>query len=104
MSNGHPEHYKNKSYLGDGLYVGTTYGMVLLYTHDGNGITNECALEPEVLQAFFSWLERSRGLKITVETREPEAPQEDHDPTPYCLHCGAMRASQCKCGPIPEND
>jgi len=70
--NGHPEHYKNKSYLGDGLYVGDAYGMVLLYTHDGIGVTNECALEPEVLESFISWLERARSLKITVEKRVPD--------------------------------
>jgi hypothetical protein len=29
---------------------------------------------------------------------------EDYDPTPWCSHCGAMKRSQCDCGPIPEND
>lgn len=29
---------------------------------------------------------------------------DDYDPTPYCSHCGAMRRSNCDCGPIPDND
>lgn len=31
---------------------------------------------------------------------------DDHpgDPTPWCAHCGAVRKSDCNCGPLPEND
>lgn len=28
----------------------------------------------------------------------------DHDPTPWCSGCGAMRKADCHCGPIAENE
>lgn len=28
----------------------------------------------------------------------------DHDPTPWCSGCGAMRKADCDCGPIAENE
>ena len=33
-----------------------------------------------------------------------QAEIDDHDPTPWCHVCGAMRQSRCKCGPIAKND
>ncbi len=32
------------------------------------------------------------------------AKPDDYDPTPWCSGCGAMKASQCNCGPLAEND
>ena len=29
---------------------------------------------------------------------------ELEDPTPYCSGCGAMKQSQCNCGPRADND
>lgn len=37
-----------------------------------------------------------------MEAAEAEVPEPD--PTPYCGACGAMKASQCKCGPIARNE
>jgi hypothetical protein len=28
----------------------------------------------------------------------------DYDPTPWCSGCGAMKPSQCDCGPIADNN
>lgn len=28
----------------------------------------------------------------------------NHDPTPWCSGCGAMKQKDCHCGPIAEND
>ncbi len=53
---------ENKDYLGDGLYVGIEHGMVVLYTTDGETITNEIFLEPEVLGAFLRYLERLKKI------------------------------------------
>lgn len=29
---------------------------------------------------------------------------EERDPTPWCIGCGAMRKSDCDCGPLAENE
>ena len=47
----------NIQYLGDGVYVGFNFGALWLITSDGIKITNEICLEPEVIQAFKSYLE-----------------------------------------------
>lgn len=39
----------NKIYLGDGVYYEFDGYQVWLYTHDGIGLTNRIALEPEVI-------------------------------------------------------
>jgi hypothetical protein len=31
-------------------------------------------------------------------------PTPDYDPTPWCSGCGAMRKTDCHCGPIAENE
>jgi hypothetical protein len=28
----------------------------------------------------------------------------DYDPTPWCAHCGARKAADCHCGPLPADD
>lgn len=28
----------------------------------------------------------------------------DHDPTPFCSGCGAMRKAACHCGPLADNE
>ena len=65
----HPN-LNHKSYLGDGLYVGEKYGQIWLYTHNGIETLNEVCLEPEVIKEFFGYLERVRGLEISVKKRE----------------------------------
>lgn len=48
----------NKLYLGDGVYIGTDQrGLTWLYTYNGITVTNEIALEPEVIEAFKLWLQ-----------------------------------------------
>jgi hypothetical protein len=32
------------------------------------------------------------------------ADDPNYDPTPWCSGCGAMKRSQCDCGPIAENE
>lgn len=41
------------------------------------------------------------GSKAEVD---PEIDSDDYDPTPWCAQCGAMRARNCNCGPIAENN
>ena len=45
-------------YIGDGVYAGFDGFHVWLYTDDGLQITNQIALEPEVLLQFLKWTER----------------------------------------------
>lgn len=47
-------------YLGDGLYVRFDGYQVELYAHDGESRKNSVYLEPQVLQAFLSWLGRGK--------------------------------------------
>ena len=46
--------------------------------------------------------ERCNELDMAHGPQCPDHP--DYDPTPYCGGCGAMRESQCHCGPIAKND
>ncbi len=86
----------NKTYLGDGLYVGEKYGQVWLYAHNGLSVLNEVCLEPEVIQEFFKYLERIRGLEIKV-TKRAVVPSDRcgcdgaSDPENY----GEMSYSEC---------
>ena len=53
----------NKDYLGDSVYVEVVNGMILLSTDNGCGESNEIFLEPNVVKAFQSYLERVQFLK-----------------------------------------
>lgn len=52
----------NKQYLGDGLYVADDGYQIVLIA--GN---NAVYLEPEVIESFLRYLEKSMNVKITVE-------------------------------------
>ena len=56
-----PEELDHRTYLGDGLYVGTDGYHIWLYTSDGIDITNAVALERSVLLEFKAWLEKLNG-------------------------------------------
>ena len=48
-----------KTYLGDGAYAESFYdGSVMLYTSNGEQITNKVFLEPDVLQSFLKFVKR----------------------------------------------
>lgn len=36
------------------------------------------------------------------KTHRPGCPE--YDPTPWCSSCGAMKRSDCHCGPIADNE
>lgn len=45
-------------YLGDGAYARYDGYNLVVYTSDGQAVTNEVYLEPEVLAAFLRFLEK----------------------------------------------
>lgn len=47
-----------KQYLGDGVYVGWDGFNVWLFTDNGISVTNQIALEPQVIDTLKGWLER----------------------------------------------
>lgn len=57
---------KQEVYLGDGLYAVDRGFMFDLWCERENG-KNWVALEDEVLQAFFRFIEKTRGVKIEVK-------------------------------------
>jgi hypothetical protein len=56
-------------YIGDGVYVFNEPDHVVIYTDRENG-RNIVYLDSELLDSLFRFIERTRGLKITVETKE----------------------------------
>ena len=52
-----------KTYLGDGLYANHDGYQVWLTTQQGA----EVALEPQVIDAFLRYLEKTFSIKITTE-------------------------------------
>jgi hypothetical protein len=60
----------NKTYLGDGAYVEHD-GYQFLLTTERAGRTERIALEPEVLQAFFRYVECICDVKITAVKNPP---------------------------------
>lgn len=63
-----------KEYIGDGVYVSNENGMVKLETDRGYD-NHHVYMEDAVLMSFFTWLARTRGLKIEV-SRDANATQE----------------------------
>lgn len=57
---------RKETYLGDGLYASDDGFMFWLRAPRAGG-DHEVALESEVLESFIRFIERSRGLKITIE-------------------------------------
>lgn len=66
----HPQHLKNIRYLGDGLYVGDGDFQVMIYSHNGIEVLDAVYMDPEVIQAFINWLEKTRELKIIIKKAE----------------------------------
>ncbi len=61
---------RREVYLGDGLYARDDGYSFWLRAPRFEG-DHEVALEPDVMQEFLRFVERSRGLKITV-TKEKQ--------------------------------
>lgn len=66
----------NETYLGDGLYARDDGFQIWLRAPRENG-DHEVALEPSVLSEFMSFLERSRGVKISVQKAAAETMEQD---------------------------
>lgn len=67
---------KQECYLGDGLYASDD-GFMFTLRAPRDREDHVVMLEPEVLSAFLRFIERSRGMKITVH---PVAKEEDDAP------------------------
>lgn len=61
------ERYKKGHYVGDGLYALDDGFTLVLFSSNGIEVLDEVHLEPEVLEDMLRFVERKRGLKITVE-------------------------------------
>ena len=59
---------KNKSYLGDSVYISDEGFQFRLTTEDGVRISNEIFLDDQVLLSFIKYIERMRHVKIVVES------------------------------------
>ena len=60
---------QTRVYLGDGLYAeydGFMFTLIAPRDHEEHYV----CLEPDVLGSFFRFIEKSRGLVITVENAE----------------------------------
>jgi hypothetical protein len=64
-----------ETYLGDGLYARDDGFMFWLRAPRPEG-DHEVALEGPVLSEFIRFVEKSRGLKITVDRADPKADDE----------------------------
>jgi len=53
---------KPKAYIGDGVYAEVERGMLKLTTEDGYGETNTIYLEPEIIAALQSYLNKTNEL------------------------------------------
>lgn len=59
-----------KEYLGDGCYARDVGFGIVLTTENGISVQNEIEMEPAVLRAFFRFIERTYGWKISIEDKE----------------------------------
>jgi hypothetical protein len=59
---------QKETYLGDGLYARND-GFMFWLRAPRSGGDHEIALEDEVLEEFLRFVEKERGLKITIEKR-----------------------------------
>jgi len=62
---------RKKIYLGDGLYAHFD-GFQFWLTAPREGGDHEVALDSQTLEAFLKFVEKSWGVKITVEKVKPE--------------------------------
>jgi hypothetical protein len=67
----------DKAYLGDGLYASHDGYQFWLRASNGITVTNEVALEPNVLHAFIKFIERTLNVKIKVTPVEKEGGAEE---------------------------
>lgn len=58
----------NKEYLGDSVYAEIENGMVKLTTENGLGASNTIFLEPQVLDALFSYFVRACKAAKEIST------------------------------------
>lgn len=65
-----------KEYLGDGVYAEYNGFEIVLTTENGIAVTNEIVMEPQVINAFLSYIE---GLKARAhrETARKETAEEE---------------------------
>lgn len=56
----------DKEYLGDGLYVDHDGYQYRLFTERPDGV-HEVFLEGHVMKAFFLYIERTEGVKISIK-------------------------------------
>lgn len=54
----------SKEYLGDGVYVIKHQFGITLQTENGIEATNIIVMEPEVIEAFQTWLDRVFGERL----------------------------------------
>ena len=59
-----------KHYLGDGVYASFDGYQIWLETSNGYAITNRIALEPKVVVALLSYIERTMGDVIAKDKTE----------------------------------
>jgi hypothetical protein len=61
--------------------------------------------EPGSVACYPDYSAKGNGEEYVILLSEVRWEDEaDYDPTPWCTGCGAMRASQCHCGPIADNN
>jgi hypothetical protein len=61
---------QKRTYLGDGLYAMDDGFMFWLIAPRGDG-EHQVALEPEIFDEFIRFVEKARGLKITIKKAVP---------------------------------
>lgn len=44
------------------------------------------------------------GIAYCLECGEPVGRDDDYDPTPWCIGCGARKQTDCHCGPLAANE
>jgi hypothetical protein len=78
---------------------------VFNHNREGSTGTREVLITNPALAGELEILIGDYGLETVEEAlRELREEQSSYDPTPWCTGCGAMKASQCKCGPITANE
>ena len=58
---------ETKSYMGDGVYVKVSEGVLVLTTEDGVSATNTIILEPDVLANLLNYAVQALGVALPVK-------------------------------------
>lgn len=69
---------ETKRYLGDGLYAYHDGFMFWLRAENGISVQHEVALEPEVLESFFRYVERICNVTIKVTKNTDQKEQDEN--------------------------